>query len=495
MPIPRGTLLAQNDANHLYIGLDLTAETGTANANDYFQFIVDINDNGVIDPNRDKAFGILRGSLNQLVMVYMLGPNEETGVPAGQSIPSKLQSGFGPSLNSATNHRQWQISFALSDLGIDPINPAGPSPIVDFGLMIGTIGGVEDELPANALGNFSDLNQIVLACAPSIPVPAGVGPVIAAVGLVGTGDIAADGYCTIVAPYYLNPDAASFCGTLNLIGNVATLTYLYGAGAVKYQVNHRYGATVALANSAAWSPILQAWANFEIVGVNDVWQSFGPDPSGYYPFVNPAIPYTIQNLLFQWTTSAEPDGVHQFQINFFNAAGGAVALPPSVSPQVLTLALDNQPPIVSLTDILHGGAAVPACQIVNLTSVTDGVQIQFEAYDPEGDLYNMSLTAEWGDGSTAQIYSDNYSAHASPTHIWQGVASDTQPASPAVWVPPVTCAYLFQIAAYSRSTDGYSYPILYSSDFQTVTLIKPGSPIVLKKAAPTELAIAGSKKP
>jgi hypothetical protein len=51
--------------------------------------------------------------------------------------------------------------------------------------------------------------------------------------------------------------------------------------------------------------------------------------------------------------------------------------------------------------------------------------------------------------------------------------SDTQPAAVTGWVPPQTCAYLFQIEATTRTTNGYSYPIVYATDFQTVTLIKP----------------------
>ena len=196
--------------------------------------------------------------------------------------------------------------------------------MVDFGLLMGTVGGVEDALPANAEASFANLNSIVLATGPNIQPSGTVGPVIAAVGLVGEAEIASDGYCTIAAPYYLNPDHAAFCGTLNLIGNVATLTYLYAHGATKYQVSHRYGATAAQASTAPSSLILQSWANYEIVGVNDVWQSFGPDAGGDYPMVNPSLPYTIQNLLFQWTTSAEPDGAHQFQINFFDASNHAM---------------------------------------------------------------------------------------------------------------------------------------------------------------------------
>jgi hypothetical protein len=382
----------------------------------------------------------------------------------------------------------------LSDLNITPIDPAGPSPIVDFGVVTGTVGGTSTSSPPNAGGNFADLNSIVLACTPAGTVT-GAGPVIAAIGLIGTGDIASDGYATITAPYYLNPDHAAFCGTLNFIGNVATLTYLFAHGATKYKVMHRYGATVAAANAATFTPILQAWSNYEIVGVNDVWQSFGPDASGYYTFVNPALPYTIQNLLFQWTTSAESDGVHQFEINFFNASNVAVALPPGVTTQILTLELDNQPPTVDLINILHGGSPVPACAIVNLSSATDGVQLQFEAYDPEGDLLNMSLIAEWGHGNSASIYTDTYAAHATPSHIWQGVTSLTEPVPPAVWVPPITCAYLFQITAYTRSTNGYSYPIIYAQDFQTVTLIKPGSLTVTGVKALAMEAAIGMKLP
>jgi len=474
MTIPRGTLLAQNDSTHLYLGIDLTAETGIANPSDYFWFYVDINNNGVIDPYRDKMFCDWPGQPNRLMMVYVTGPNSSTGASSAESIPSLLHSGFGPSLNSATPHRQWQIAFALSDLGIDPIDPAGPSPIVDFGLVTGIVGGAMYELPPNTPANFSDLNSIVLAATPSLAASGVVGPVIDAVGLIGVGDIATDGYATITPTYFINPDHASFCGTLNLIGNLATLTNLYANGARKYQVSHRYGATATLAAAATPSLILQSWANFQVIGVNDVWQSFGPDANGYYPLVSPTLVYTIQNLLFQWTTMAEPDGVHQFQISFFDVNNHAVALPTGLTPQWLTLALDNQPPTVDLISVLHNGAPVSPCAQINLISATDGVQVQFEAYDPEGDLLEVSVIAEWGHGnsSTPAIFDDKYATHANSTHTWQGDQSNTQPAL-GVWVPPVTCAYLFQVTATTRSTNGYSYPIIYASDFQTVTINKP----------------------
>jgi hypothetical protein len=96
MAIPRGTLMAQNDGTNLYVGLDVTAETGAANPNDYFWFVVDINDNGVVDPNRDKMFSDWPGSPNRLGMWYMAGPDATYPAPNTQVIPSKLMSGFGP---------------------------------------------------------------------------------------------------------------------------------------------------------------------------------------------------------------------------------------------------------------------------------------------------------------------------------------------------------------------------------------------------------------
>jgi hypothetical protein len=480
--------MAQNDGGNLYIGLDLTAETGAPNPNDYFWFVVDINDNGAIDSDRDKLFSDWPGSPNRLGMWLMAGPDTTWPAANSQVIPSTVRSGFGASMNEATSHRQWQIAFALSDLGVT-IDPSLPAPVVRFGLRIAIPGGFVGETPTNPLGDFSQFNEIILATVPSATA-ASLGPVIGTVGLIGTGLIGADGYCNIPAstPYYFHPEEAAFSGTLNLIGNHTTLTSLWAAGARKYKVLHRFGATSALVTAASWTPILQSWPNYQIVGTSDVWQSFGPDASGFYPMVDPALAYTIQDLVFQWTTSAEPDDLHQFEFQFFNAAG--VGVPTTA--QVLTLKLDNQPPTVDLINVLHAGAPIPPCAIITLASATDGVQIEYQAFDPEGDLLNYAVTAEYGHGLSAGIFSDSYAAHENATHTWQGLQEDTRPVPPAVWVPPVTCAYLFRVTAWSRTTNGYQFPVLMSTDFQTVTLIKPGitlKPIVL--AGPLTVAAGG----
>src|SRR5690349_17788824 len=166
MAIPRGTLMAQNDATHLYIGLDLTAETGAPDPNDYFWFIVDVNGNGGIDVNRDKLFSDWPGAPNRLGMWLMAGQNMTWPAQNTQVIPSQVRIGFGPSMNSATPHRQWQIAFALSDLGV-AIDPSAPAPIVRFGLRIATQSTFVGETPTAPCGDFSNFNQIILATVPS----------------------------------------------------------------------------------------------------------------------------------------------------------------------------------------------------------------------------------------------------------------------------------------------------------------------------------------
>jgi hypothetical protein len=227
--------MAQNDASNLYIGLDLTAETGTANSSDYFWFIVDINGNGIIDPDRDILFSAWPGTTNRLGIWQMAGPDETYAAADNQVIPSQVRIGFGPSLNSASPHRQWQIALALSDLGIaHPIDPAAPPPTVHFGLRIGTLTpSYIGETPTYPLGNFSDFDAIVLATLPSAAAT-GTGPVIPTVDLLATGFIGTDGNANILTstPSSLNPQNAGSSGRLNLLGsaNLRPIAYVAAVG-------------------------------------------------------------------------------------------------------------------------------------------------------------------------------------------------------------------------------------------------------------------------
>ncbi len=471
LPVPGGFLMVKNDSANVYVALDVVNDTGNdVGTADYYWFVVDSDNNAAITVNRDTLYSPWPGQTDRLGRWLMAGSNATWPAANNQVLASTTRVGFGPSPNAAVSHRMWEIHFTLSELGIT-LDPTGPAPIIKFGLRLASSSPPFIlETPTNPLNDFADFHSIILATTADSIYPAGTaGIVIGGVGLIPATKIDADGYATITEPYLIQPDDAAFGGTLNLIGNTATLPALWAAGARKYKVMHRFGNTAVDVAAASWTPIRQSWANFRWDGTTYVWESFGPDPDDMYPMVDPALDYSIKALLFQWDSSAEPNNIHQFHIDFFDAASTTV----SATDQTLTLRLDNELPTVKLLNILHNGTPVAPCGIETMTDASDGVQIVFTASDPEGALYDYALTVEYGASLSATIASDSYAGHHSPTHIWSGVTNLTLPPSPEEWAPPVTCAYLFRIGATARVTNGYDFPYGYVSDFRTVTLIKP----------------------
>lgn len=454
LPIPAGFLMVKNDASNIYLALDMVGDTGNdAGTNDYYWLVIDSDSNGAVTPSRDVMYSPWPGQPDRLGLWLMAGPNATWPASTGQVIASTERVGFGPSPNSAANHRIWELRLSLAELGII-VDPALPPPVVKFGLrVVSSSPAFTFDFPANPLSAFGAFHQMILATQATATFPPGTaGVVIGGVGYIPASLIGADGYATITMPYYLNPDEAAFGRTMNLVGNTVTWASLWAAGARKYRVQHRSGNTPGEVAAALWAPIRQSWANYRWDGTTYVWEPFGPDAANMYPLVNLAVDYSIKALLFQWVSSAASNNLHQFRIQFFNAASAPVASPA----QVLTLRVDNKLPDVEVLDIGHNGASVPPCAIVTMDDASDGVQVSFQAFDPEGDLLSYSVDALWGAGSSANIAGDSYPPHRVPSHVWQGVSSSTVPASPAEWVPPVTCAYMFRVTATARVTDGTS---------------------------------------
>ncbi|MDO9308049.1 MAG: hypothetical protein Q7V04_03190 [Deltaproteobacteria bacterium] len=484
MTIPAGYMMVKNDADNLYIILDVVGDNGNdPGTNDYYWLVIDSDNDGAVTTDRDVLYSPWPGQPNRLGRWVMARPNATWPAPNSQVIDSSTRMSFGPTSHSPLNHRIWEIRLSLSEMGIT-LDPTGPAPVVRFGLRIASsTPSFIYEYPVNPLSAFSSFHKIILANSAPAIYPAGTaGVVIGGVGIIPATKINAAGYATISEPYRINPDAAAFGGTLDLIGNTATLPGLWAAGARKYRVLHRCGNTVAEVNAAPWTPIRQNWANYRWTGTTHVWESFGPDSNHLYPLVNPALDYSIKALLFQWNSATEPNNIHQFKIDFYRTAAIPVASPP----QILTLRLDNKLPEVKLIDALHNGLPVAPCAIENMADSNDGVQLAFKAFDPEGDLYNYTLSAEWGAGQSEVISTDSYANPANRTTapVWHGISSATMPASPGKWVPPVTCAYLFRISAWARVTNGYYYPYGWVTDFRTLTLVKPGVKLTVKPKLP-----------
>jgi hypothetical protein len=474
--IPRGKLMVKNDATYLYVALDLVQDTGNnAGTGDYFWFTVDVNNDKAITPKRDTNYGLYPGQPNKLGRQYYLGPSTWTGL-LNEVSARKVAIGFGPSPNSPLPHRTWELRIPLAEIGVD-LTASPTPPAVRFGLRVSsTTPAFTHDYPVNFHASFASLPRILLATAPSVVYPPALaGAVIGGVGLIPATKIDADGYATTDPGYFIHVVDAPFGGVMHLIGNRTTMQGLWAAGARRYRIMRRIG------TAGAFAPIRQNWSNYRWTASTYVLESFGPDAADTYPLLDPSQDYSIDDLLLQWNSTTEPNGVHQFQAAFFKADMTPVA----TVAQTLTVMLDNAAPTVDIVDITHDGASVPACAIVNL-GLNDGVRLQFTVHDPEGHLGSYHVAASYGDGQSASIPGggDVYANNINPAtpHKWSGVTNKTVPVA-GEWVPPVTCAYQFGVAGYSRVTNGYSSGFLYSSDTRHVTLIKPGSPVPLRAAA------------
>jgi hypothetical protein len=479
MAIPAGFLMVKNDASSLWIALDVVGDSGNdAGTNDYFWLYVDVDRNGAPTAHRDLLFSLFPGQPNHLGKWPVLGPGLAEPIPTTQVIASTVRQGFGPSPNSAAAHRIWEIRLDLAEIGVDLAASSTP-PVVKVGIRVASSSpAFVFDFPSNVAFDFSHFEEIILALRPDPGDYAGMaGIVMGGVGLIPATTISATtGLATTVAPYRLVVTNSGFGGVLDILGNNVTMTSLFGAGARKFVVRHRYGATLAAANAASWSHLRTSWANYRWDGTTYVLDPFGPDGSDMYPLLNPALDYSIQKLLFEWSSYTAPNGFHQFELDFFNAVGGAMPAPS----QRLTIFVDNTTPDVRLIDILHGGVSVPACGMVTMSGPTDGVQIVYRAFDAEGLLDSYSVDALWGQDQSGNITSDTYVPAHSGSTSWQGSASATT----AVWHPPITCAYQFRVSASGRVTNGYG-AIQWSSTFRNVTITVPF--ITLKLTTPVEI--------
>lgn len=469
-----GVVMMKNDANFLYIALDVTRDMGNSPGDgDYFWLMVDVDRNRAITPNADVNFGVYPGSPNHIGKQYFLGPGCWTGLHT--SPGARLHVGFGPTPNAATPHRFWELRLSLAELGADL---AEPLPYIYFGLRLASSNpSFVFNSPDNAYTTgFGALHQAFLARnADPVYLPGTAGAIIGGVGLIPATQISADGFATTAAPYMVQVKDAAFFGTLNLIGNHQTMRSLWRDGARKYRILH-----AGPSAPASFTPIRQAWANYHWNGATYVLENFGPDASDLYPLAHPDQAYSIMDLLLQWQTRGVQAGAHKFQAAFFDHAGAPVRLPVS---QTLTVAVDNNQPAVHIDSIKHGGVEVQACDIVTMASATDTLSVTYTAHDADGHLADYRVDGLYGGGIAAPIASDSYASHLSPPHAWAGVT-----AQPSLFNPPTSCAFEFRVSADQNVTNGYTRPpTVHASRY--VTILKPGAPKFIAVAQPTLLGI------
>jgi hypothetical protein len=456
LTIPGGFLVTKNDAQFLYAALDMISDTGNdSGVGDYFWFTFDKNRSGNITPNVDVNYGQFPNAPNKIGRQFYLGAGTWTGLSTDST---QFKSDFEPSPNNPNPHRVWKFRFKLTELNVSLV-PAIFPPYTRFGLKIHSTNPASDiDTPANFWTNFTSLHTLYFSRKPTID-PALMGPVMGCVGLIPTTKINASGRATTDPAYFIAANNAAFGGRLNIIGNKVKLDALLAAGARYIKIKYRPG------TSGSFSYFRTAWYNYSWnVGLGDYeLQAFGPDAANFHPLPLAGVDYSIHDLLFQFDSYQLTQGIHQFELEFFNAAKVAIATPA----QTLTLNIDNTVPEVKINSVKHGAATVDTCAIVQMNSLTDGIVVNFNAFEPEGNLLSYSVTANWGDGQSASLSSDSYTPAKGN---WTGVQNQNAPGS-GVWVPIATCAHSIDVGAYSRTTNGYGY-IHYNSVRKYITIIK-----------------------
>jgi hypothetical protein len=462
MPIPAGFLKVKNDANFLYVALDLVGDFGAdAGTGDYYWFTVDVDANAAITPFRDLNYTLAPGAPNLSRRQYYLRSGAWTGL-LNEVTDNQTHIGFGPTSSSPIPHRVWELRIKLSELGVDLSNPVSPK-VIRFGLRVASTNPpFTFNFPANFFNSFTNLHTIALALSPTLP-PGLAGAVIGTVGFIPTTNISADGFATTDPSYLFPVVETAFGGSMNFHGNQVTMLSLWAANARKYKILHRAG------TSGSFTNLRQSWANYHWNGSTYILEPFGADASDNYMLTNPSEEYSLKNLLMNWKSVGETPGIHQFQTQFLRADGTTVV---ASTPQIVSLMVDNNQAEVQINSILHNGNPVPACAIETMIDNSDGLRFRITANDAEGHLQGYSLTAHWGDNLSAPIFSDSYAAHPDPlNHLWSGVVNTEVPA--AEWVPPDKCAYQFTVVATPRVTNGYAW--LGGVSFSRhVTIIKPG---------------------
>jgi hypothetical protein len=455
MTIPGGFLLTKNDAQFLYAALDMVNDTGNdSGVGDYFWFTFDRNRDGNITPNFDVNYGQFPPTPEKIGRQFYLAPGTWTGLGTDSTL---FKTAFETSPNGTTPHRIWKFRFKLTDLNVS-LAPFLLPPFTRFGIKVhSTIPPQEINTPANFWMSFAGLHTLYFSRRPVID-PALTGPVIGCVGLIPSTKInALTGKATTDPGYMVFVQNAAFGGLLNIIGNQPNLHSLLTTKDAKFcKVKHRVG------TAGAFTDFITAWYNYKwsIPAGDYVLTSYGPDAGNYYQLQDPAVDYSIHDLLFQFDSGQLSQGIHQFQVEFYNSIKAPIPVPA----QTLTLNIDNTVPNVKINSIKHGGAIVNACEMVNMTSPTDGIVVNFDAYDPENNVYSYEVLAVWGEGTPATLASDTYNLAKGD---WAGVQNQNTP----LWVPIKTCAHSIDVNAYSRTTNGYGY-IRYNTVRRYITIIK-----------------------
>jgi hypothetical protein len=103
----------RHDDSFLYMLIDFTDDTFDE-IDDYFWLTFDCDSDGLITPDVDLNFGLVPGTYNTLGVQKYKGPDVWTPMDTG--INSSGARGFGPTLNSNTDHNFWELKLDFAEI-------------------------------------------------------------------------------------------------------------------------------------------------------------------------------------------------------------------------------------------------------------------------------------------------------------------------------------------------------------------------------------------
>ncbi|MBM3845136.1 MAG: hypothetical protein FJ405_02460 [Verrucomicrobia bacterium] len=486
-PLARGRLMTMNNAQYLYVLLDVTADTvnnppahAGPNTGDWFRLAFDVDLNHAVTPNVDLDYSSCNDG-REFVKSIRLSPFSWTGCTTVDP-DTKGKVGFGPTLNSATPHRFWEMRIDLTEIGQHPALWSWlplSNPRVRFNVTTRSETPAFDvSQPQNAISpDLSNLFQLFLATTPTYP--GGSGPLFMGVGLVPATFIGTDGLANIQQPGYYSASNAPFGGDLRVFGRWSTLRYSLGAS--KYRV-------LISRDGGPYTRLRHSWVNMKWTGLTWTAQTVGPDSNDAYDVPTASELWYNPNQILGWQTGNSsqgnyPDGTYRMRLELLNAAGLVL---PSPAGNLLTLKIVNTRPVVSLDNIQYNGNDICECGIVTQGSAPRGFSFEITVNDPSGSLNAFSLAGTYGHGgSTGTIYSDSYANGGSNlgapffvNHInadgpkrWNGVTSLTVPLGGQQWRASKSCAYSFILSASSRVQNGYSLLFPNVQDYNNLTIL------------------------
>jgi hypothetical protein len=302
------------------------------------------------------------------------------------------------------------------------------------------------------------------------------GPLFMGIGLVpvdhiiNEGNNSTDGYAdtTDNPGYLLQVKDAPFGGALAIMVNHHAA---FLAEAMYYKL---FVSQVPIVFKPSKSQRIEPHQSFSDYLWNPVSNSFvpkatSPDAGGFYPVRSPLQIWYNPLLGYVLDTSILNNGLYVIDIKLYNAAKVEI---PVGSIHSRRVKIDNQWPVANIEKILHDGAEVPVCAIVN--SGSDQFTFRITATDPQGHLLSWNMSALWGDNKSVTVGADSYTSHISPTRQWAGVVSGDVP-TPA-WHATVAgdststrCAHTFYLGVWDRVINGYGY-IHYQTYHKSITI-------------------------